>query len=102
MGGYVVEVEPRSIGEAVMAMGGGRNAMDDDVDPTAGVSVTVKPGDIVAAGQSIASVYAADDRRAEIGLAALTDGLRIAPEPPAGVLPLVSHRVSADGVEVLA
>ncbi len=102
VGGYVVEVEPRSIGDAVAAMGGGRNAMDDDVDLTAGVSVTVKPGDTVAGGQAIASVYAADDRRAEIGLAALTNGLRIAPEPPAGVLPLVSHRISADGVEARA
>ncbi len=60
------------------------------------------PGDAVAGGQAIASVYAAAHRRAEIGLAALTDGLRIAPEPPASVLPLVSHRVSADGVEVLS
>ncbi len=102
VGGYVVEVAPRSIGEAVVAMGGGRSAMDDDIDPTAGVSITVKPGDAVAGGQAIASVYAADDRRADIGLAALTIGLRIAPEPPAGVLALVSHRVSADGVEVLA
>ncbi len=76
--------------------------MDDVVDPAAGVSVTVKPGDTVAAGQAIASVYAADDRRAEIGLGALTKCLRIAAEPPVGVLPLVSHRVSTDGVEVLA
>jgi len=47
-------------------------------------------------------VYAADNRLAEIGLAALAKSLRIAPEPPVGVLPLVSHRISADGVEVLA
>ena len=75
--------------------------MDDEVDPTAGISVTVKPGDTVAGGQAIAAVHAADNRLAEIGLAALASGLRIAPEPPASVLPLVSHRVSADGVEVL-
>ncbi len=100
--GYVVAVEPRLIGEAVVAMGGGRNAMEDDIDPSAGVSITVKPGDTVNGGDAIASVYAADGRLAEIGLAALANGVRIAGEPPAEILPLVSHRVTADGVEELA
>ena len=76
--------------------------MEDDVDPSAGFSITVKPGDAVNRGDAVASVYASDDRLAEIGVAALTNGVRIAAEPPAGVLPLVSHRVTAEGLEALA
>src|SRR5207302_1166694 len=53
--GVVQRVEPKIVGRAVVAMGGGRLAVDDAVDPTVGFVITVKPGDKIPAGEPIAS-----------------------------------------------
>ncbi len=101
-GGYVARIDPRVIGEAIVAMGGGRRVMSDEIDCTAGFVVSVAPGDRVAEGDGIASVFAADERKAETGLAALERAIRVVPQPPPPGLPLISHRVSGGGVEVVA
>src|SRR5439155_25125194 len=49
--GVVQRVDPKIIGRAVVAMGGGRLAVEDAVDPTVGFVITVKPGDKVPAGE---------------------------------------------------
>jgi thymidine phosphorylase len=97
----VTAVEPRTIGRAIVAMGGGRVTVEDQIDPTVGCVITVKPGDKVLAGEPIASVFAKDAGGIELGFAALGKAIRIdahLAEPP---LPLVSHRVTKDGVEEL-
>ncbi|MGH7662946.1 MAG: thymidine phosphorylase [Gemmatimonadaceae bacterium] len=96
--GFVAGVAPRIVGEAITALGGGRSRMDDEVDPAVGFVITVKPGDIVEAGEPIATVFARDEDGAGKGIAALGMAIEIADEaePP---LPLVSHRVTAAGVE---
>ncbi len=43
--GVVQRVEPRTIGRAIIALGGGRRVVDDPVDPTVGFVITVKPGE---------------------------------------------------------
>ena len=98
--GVVARVEPRRVGDAVIALGGGRARVDDRVDPTVGFVISAKPGDLVDARQPLATVFARDDDGLALGLAALADAIAIADEAPAG-LPLCSHRVTAGGVEVL-
>ncbi|GBD31395.1 Pyrimidine-nucleoside phosphorylase [bacterium HR33] len=100
--GYVVRVEPRTIGRAIVAMGGGRRTMEDRIDPAVGFVIAVKPGDKVERGQPVASVYAASDGGLAVGAQALSRAIELADEPPGDVLPLVSHRVTAAGVEVLS
>ncbi len=102
VGGYVARIDPRVIGEAIVAMGGGRRVMSDEIDGTAGFVVSVAPGDRVAEGEGIASVFAADEEKAALGLAALERAMRVVPEKPTPGLPLISHRVTDGGVEVLA
>jgi pyrimidine-nucleoside phosphorylase len=98
--GVVAAVEPRRIGRAIVELGGGRMAVEDAVDPTVGFVITVKPGDPVRAGEPIASIFARDDAGIAIGIAALRDAVRIS---DAGRLtPLISHRITGRGVEVLA
>jgi len=98
--GVVAAVEPRRIGRAIVELGGGRTAVEDVVDPTVGFVITVKPGDPVRAGEPIASIFARDDAGIAIGIAALRDAVRIS---DAGRLtPLISHRITGRGVEVLA
>ncbi len=98
-GGIVRRVEPRAIGQAIVAMGGGRSALDQEIDPAVGFVITAKPGDRVERGQAVATIHARDDTGLAIGRAALAAAIVVDDEPPADVLPLVSHRVTAEGVE---
>jgi thymidine phosphorylase len=99
IGGTVRQIEPRVLGQAVVEMGGGRRALGDVVDHSVGFVVTVKPGTAVVAGEPIASVFARDQAGIEIGLSALARAIKLTDGPDP--LPLVSHRVTADGVETL-
>jgi len=98
--GVIVSIEPRTIGRAIVAMGGGRSKVNDTVDPSVGFVISVKPGDKVIAGEPIASVYARDADGIALACDALGRAIVIGDrrtEP----LPLVSHRVTKAGVEVL-
>jgi pyrimidine-nucleoside phosphorylase len=98
-GGLVARVEPRPLGEAIVAMGGGRRVVSDTVDPSVGLVVTVKPGDRVERGQPIASVFARDADGIALGMEALRRAIILGER--ADPLPLVSHRVTSGGVEPL-
>src|SRR5215207_7444947 len=99
--GLVAAVEPRAVGRGIIALGGGRTHMEDLVDPTVGFVISAKPGDWVEAGEPLATIFARDVAGIDAGRAALRQAIRIADEVPAP-LPLVSHRVSAAGVEPYA
>src|SRR3990170_3861330 len=99
--GVIQTVEPRAVGYGVIALGGGRRNMEDKIDPSVGYVLTAKSGDAVAKGQPLATVYARSAGDLDIGAKALEQAIVIgdhAVEP----LPLVSHRVTAHGVEVIA
>jgi pyrimidine-nucleoside phosphorylase len=97
--GFVARVEPRAIGRGIIALGGGRTKIEDRVDPSVGFMITAKPGDWVEAGEPLATVFASDRSGVESGRATLRAAIVIGDEadPP---LPLVSHRVTAAGVEL--
>jgi len=96
--GFVRQVEPRAVGRGIIALGGGRTRIEDDVDPTVGFVITAKPGDWVEAGEPLATIFARDSSGVEAGRAALRQAIVVADEaePP---LPLISHRVTERGVE---
>ncbi len=100
--GYVTRVEPRTIGRAIVAMGGGRRTMKDRIDPAVGFVIAVKPGDRVERGQPIASIYAGSEEGLATGSEALRRAIQLADEPPSEVLPLISHKVTEAGVEVVS
>jgi pyrimidine-nucleoside phosphorylase len=99
--GIVSEVLPRVIGRAIIRLGGGRTKVDDEVDPAVGFVITAKPGDRVTRGQPLATIYAREAQDLVIGTEALAQAVVIGDAVPAP-LPLVSHRVTAQGVEALA
>ncbi len=99
--GVVTRVEPKIIGRAIVAMGGGRLQVEDAVDPSVGCVITVKPGDKVLAGEPIASVFAKDAAGVRLGFDALGQAIAIGDRLAAAPLPLVSHRVTKHGVEEL-
>ena len=97
--GTVAEVNARTIGAAIVELGGGRHTMSDTIHAGVGFVITVKPGDEVAARQPLASVFARDDAGIALGLDALRRAIVIGDQGVA--LALVSHRVTAAGVEAL-
>jgi pyrimidine-nucleoside phosphorylase len=98
--GIVTAVEPRRIGRAILELGGGRVRIEDQIDPAVGFVITVKPGDPVRSGDPIASVFARDETSAVGGLAALDEAILIGAE--GRLTPLITHRITARGVETLA
>jgi pyrimidine-nucleoside phosphorylase len=96
--GFVARVEPRGIGRALVALGGGRTRPDDHLDPGVGFVITAKPGDWVERGEPVATIFAHDEAGIAIGRAALRSAIVIADEAD-HPLPLLSHRVTMDGVK---
>jgi pyrimidine-nucleoside phosphorylase len=96
--GFVAEVEPRIVGRAVVALGGGRTRVGDTIDPAVGFVITAKPGDWVDAGEPLATIFARDAAGVALGRAALAKAVRIADEADLP-LPLISLRISREGVE---
>jgi pyrimidine-nucleoside phosphorylase len=99
--GYIGEMQVRAIGEAAVALGAGRAALDSEIDPAVGFYMTAKPGQKVARGEALATVFARTDERAEQALAALRTAVPVADEP-FQARPLISHRVTSEGVQELA
>lgn len=97
--GVVAQVEPRAIGRGITALGGGRTRVEDLVDPTVGFVITARPGDVVRAGEPLATIFAKNRAGVAVGRATLLEAIGIADDadPP---LPLISHRVTEAGVEL--
>ena len=95
--GVILEVAPRTVGHGVIALRGGRRTMEDRIDPSVGFVITAKPGDRVERGQTIATIHALDDAGVLDGRRALSEAITIGEGTP-DPLPLVSHRITADGV----
>ena len=99
--GIVERVDPRAIGYGIIALGGGRKNMDDTIDPSVGFVVSAKPGTRVQKGQTLARIYARNKEGLALGKSILEQAVAVGDSDPE-VLPLVSHRVTARGVEELA
>jgi pyrimidine-nucleoside phosphorylase len=99
--GIVQSVDPRAIGYGIIALGGGRQNMEEDVDPSVGFVITVKPGMRVGKGQTLATIHARSREDIDAGLSILERAITIGDSAPPP-LPLISHRVTARGVETLA
>ena len=97
--GVVSQVEPRQIGRAIVELGGGRRTLDDVIDHSVGFVITIKPGDTVSEGEPIASVFARDKAGIDAAFRVLSHAITIGGKLES--LPLISHRVTAKGVEVL-
>ncbi len=96
--GVVARVLPRVVGHGIIALGGGRTQVDDIVDPSVGFVITARPGDIVRAGEPLATIYARDASGVQAGQRALVEAIVIGDDADLP-LPLVSHRVTEAGVE---
>ncbi|MEO6221869.1 MAG: thymidine phosphorylase [Vicinamibacterales bacterium] len=75
------------IGQAAVALGAGRDKIDDVVDLGVGIDVMAEIGATVQVGDPLLRVYYRDPRRLEMATMLLTAAIRVEDEPAAG-LPL--------------
>ena len=61
--GYICKVDTEAYGLSSLALGAGRNTMEDKIDYSAGIILKRKTGDFVEAGEEIATLYANDKSR---------------------------------------
>lgn len=61
--GYIGKVDTEAYGLASLALGAGRNTMEDQIDYSAGIILKRKTGDAVKEGEEIATLYANDQSK---------------------------------------
>ncbi len=71
--------------------------MDDTIDPGVGFIIDAKPGDAVKEGDALATIYARTEAGISAGQRVLGEAISIGDEPGT-CLPLVSRRITSDGV----
>ena len=98
--GYVTRIDPKTVGKGITAMGGGRTKMEDRIDPSVGFLINARLGQSVRKGDCLAVVQAKDTTTLAAGRNALNAAFAIG-EQPFDAPPLVSHRISSDGVQEL-
>ena len=59
--GTIARIDARAVGEAVVALGGGRRRKTDRIDPRVGVTVLRGVGERVARGEPVLEIRAATD-----------------------------------------
>ena len=81
--GYVVGMNAREVGIAVVALGGGRAHADDAIDASVGLTEVIDVGASVRAGSLLCIVHAASDDDADRAIALVRRAIRIDDRPPA-------------------
>lgn len=93
--GYVQRIDALEVGLTAMALGAGRAAQDDVIDPAVGVVLAAKVGDRVEVGQPLAEIHARTGNAADAAARRLAAAFIIGPEPPAA-RPLILDRIAAE------
>ncbi len=81
--GYVVGMNAREVGIAVVELGGGRAHADDAVDSSVGLTAMIDVGVPVTAGSPLCLVHAESDSDADATIAMLRQAIRIGEAAPA-------------------
>jgi pyrimidine-nucleoside phosphorylase len=90
--GYVAAIDAERLGEAVIAMRGGRQQLGDELDLSTGFEMLVRLGDQVEQGQPLARLFASDEV-AGAGREKLLSAIQLANEKPV-VGPLILDRIT--------
>jgi pyrimidine-nucleoside phosphorylase len=91
--GVLTRVDTLGLGELVVAMGGGRRAIGDAVDPRVGFVVRRRIGDTCAAGEAVAELHLAAD---DAGMLARAQACFTLDDGPVAAPELILERVAPD------
>jgi pyrimidine-nucleoside phosphorylase len=80
--GYLTRMDAELVGRASVALGAGRDRVEDPVDPAVGILVNAKPGASVRTGDPLLEVIYRDDDRLDRAKQLLTRAIVIEDAPP--------------------
>lgn len=92
--GWVQTVQTRDVGVAVVAMGGGRRAREDEIDHAVGLTDLLPIGTRVEKGDVIARAHVRDEAMGLAARQAVCDAYNIGEEKPA-VRPVIAKRIGS-------
>lgn len=95
--GYVVGLDALAVGHACKVLGAGRERKDDVIDLAVGVSLKKKRGDQVAAGDTLAVIYANDAAKADAAAKELVAAYTWSDKAPAAQ-PLIRDVILGPGL----
>ncbi len=81
-GGHVGSIHAERVGRAAMALGAGRDRVEDAVDPSVGVIVLAHVGEAVKFGDGLAEIHCRNDARLPACLQLLREAWSISDSPP--------------------
>jgi thymidine phosphorylase len=81
--GYVTALDAELVGRASVALGAGRDRVEDPVDHAVGILVAAKPGEKVNAGDAVLELHYRDRARLETAIALAARAIGIGDQPPA-------------------
>jgi pyrimidine-nucleoside phosphorylase len=91
----LVGLDAALVGRASVALGAGRDRVDEGVDPAVGVMVLVVPGETVAAGEPVLELHYRDRPRLDAALPLAERAIAVGDAPPAR-RPLILGEVSGE------
>jgi pyrimidine-nucleoside phosphorylase len=90
-GGFVSRLDAELVGRASVALGAGRDRVEDPVDPAVGIMVLAKPGDEVRAGDPILELHYRDRARLDTATRLTGQAITIADQRPAAARLIVAE-----------
>ncbi|MAQ16869.1 MAG: thymidine phosphorylase [Sandaracinus sp.] len=90
--GYVAGIDAREIGLAGVDLGAGRTRSDQDVDHAVSIVIDAKPGEKVAAGDPLATLFVHDRRKAKAPAQRVAEAFRVTSRRPT-IEPLVIETI---------
>jgi pyrimidine-nucleoside phosphorylase len=78
--GYLATLNAREIGLTVMELGGGRAKKEEDIDPSVGVVLLAKVGDLLAEGDPILEIHAKSEEDAAQAQKRLASACTLSPD----------------------
>jgi len=81
--GYVARMDAELIGRASVALGAGRDKVEDAIDPAVGIMVNTKPGAKVRSGETVLDVLYRDKARLDAALDLIKRAIVIEDKAPA-------------------
>ncbi len=80
--GFISEVNALKCGHAIMALGGGRTAVTDQIDHAVGIAGLIKIGEPVAPGTRLCMLHVNDDAQGARAEALIREAIKFIPTPP--------------------
>jgi pyrimidine-nucleoside phosphorylase len=81
--GYLASMQCEQIGTACVILGGGRERKEDSVDPAVGIVLHKKVGDLIAAGEHLATIHYNSEAKAQRARQLIESSVEIAAGAPA-------------------